>query len=576
MKTSSDEVHLRVPGRVHRLSLQVADTFGSRFRGLMLSPAPTPGSGLLLKRCASVHTAFMRYPIDLAYVNDRGLVLQCVKALAPWRASAFRATAVGVAAAQRPIHTLEMAAGELERIGIEPGDRIAHDAFKANVGGGDVPAPRVFVPGRQRGATMLEFAVVGPLLTLLGLASVQYGLLFNAKNLINHASFMAARAGATGNARIDTIEQAYLRALIPLYGGGRTPDETTESLAKAAADMAGKVQIELLNPTHESFDDWNDPRLQALFKTGGKRVIPNRHLADNLNDRNALQNLGNSRELREVQGSLVKPRSGQSLEDANIIKLRITHGYEPKVPLVGRIYTVFLKWLDMKDNAFETGLIDAGRIPVVSHVTLQMQTDPIETTQVSIPGMGNGGTPVNPGDPPVTTAEPPRCQTIGCSPMPEPTDPGGGGSSGPCTEGTCPVCTGTLPLPDVELDTDLLFNFNESTLLPEGRAALDRLIQSAKDRAAAGETFSDVTVIGHTDQIGEASVNQQLSVARAKAVSNYLLSHGFPSQTIQSEGRGSSEPVVPLSACSSKTGQALIDCLQPNRRVVVQMTGTRP
>lgn len=574
MKTSSDEVYLRVPGRIHRLSLRVADTFGSRFRGLMLSPPPAPGTGLLLKQCASVHTAFMRYPIDLAYVNDRGLVLRCVAALTPWRASAYRNAGAQVASRTQSIHTLEMAAGELARIGIEPGDRIAHDAFESAVMGGDVPASKPAVPQKQRGAAMLEFAVVGPLLTLLGLASVQYGLLFNAKNLINHASFMAARAGSTGNARIDTIERAYLRGLIPLYGGGRTLQETTESLAKATADMAGNVQIEMLNPTRESFDDWNDPRLQALFNTGAKRVIPHRHLAHNLNDRAVLEKLGNSRELRNVQGSLVKPSSGQSLEDANIIKLRITHGYEPKVPLVGRVYATFLKWLDVKDNAFETRLIESGRVPVVSHVTLQMQTDPIETTQVSIPGMGNGGTPVDPGDPPVTTAEPPRCQTISCSPMPEPTDPGGGGT-GSCKEGTCPVCTGTLPLPDVELDTDVLFNFNQSTLLPEGRAALDRLIQSAKDRAAAGEVFSDVKVIGHTDQIGEAGVNQQLSVARAKAVSDYLRSHGFPSQTISHEGRGATEPVVPLSACSPKTGQALIDCLQPNRRVVVQMSGAK-
>jgi outer membrane protein OmpA-like peptidoglycan-associated protein/uncharacterized membrane protein (UPF0127 family) len=576
MKTSPDEVYLRVPGRIHRLSLQVADTFGSRFRGLMLSPAPAPGSGLLLKRCASVHTAFMRYPIDLAYVNDRGLVLQCVRALAPWRASAYRGAVAQIPSTARTVHTLEIASGELDRLCIEPGDHIAHDTFKTDGLGDDVPAPRPPVPDKQRGAAMLEFAVVGPLLTLLGLASVQYGLLFNAKNLINHASFMAARAGSTGNARLDTIEQAYLRGLIPLYGGGRTLNETTESLAKATADMAGNVQIELLNPTRESFDDWNDPRLQTLLNTGSKRVIPHRHLAHNLNDRSVLENLGNSRELRDVQGSLVKPNSGQSLEDANIIKLRITHGYEPKVPLVGRIYAIFLKWLDVKDNAFETQLIESGRIPVVSHVTLQMQTDPIETSQVSIPGMGNGGTPVDPGDPPVTTAEPPRCQTIGCSPMPEPTDPGGGGSSGPCTEATCPVCTGPVPLPDVELGTDVLFNFNESALLPEGRAALDRLIQSAKDRAAAGEVFSDVKVIGHTDQIGEAGVNQQLSVARAKAVSDYLRANGFPSQTITYEGRGASEPVVPLSACSPKAGQALIDCLQRNRRVVVQMTGTQP
>ena len=46
---------------------------------------------------------------------------------------------------------------------------------------------------------MLEFILVGPLITLIGLGALQYGLLFFDKNQINHASFMAGRAGAMGS-----------------------------------------------------------------------------------------------------------------------------------------------------------------------------------------------------------------------------------------------------------------------------------------------------------------------------------------------------------------------------------------
>ena len=119
---------------------------------------------------------------------------------------------------------------------------------------------------------MTEFVVVGPLITLLGLAILQYGLLFFAKNQINHAGFMAARAGSVGNANLEKIETAFANALVPLYGGGQSATEIAASLAKAKADLAGNVRIELLNPTKESFDDWNDPDLQAALKTGSRRV----------------------------------------------------------------------------------------------------------------------------------------------------------------------------------------------------------------------------------------------------------------------------------------------------------------
>ena len=63
--------------------------------------------------------------------------------------------------------------------------------------------------GRQRGSAMIEFTIVGPVLTLLSTVILQYSLMFNAKNLIGHASFMAARAGSMGNADLGTVQAAY-------------------------------------------------------------------------------------------------------------------------------------------------------------------------------------------------------------------------------------------------------------------------------------------------------------------------------------------------------------------------------
>lgn len=262
----------------------------------------------------------------------------------------------------------------------------------------------------QHGASMVEFTIVAPIITLLGLALLQYGMLFFAKNQINHASFMAARAGSMANAKLDVIANTYTKALIPLYGGGRNTAELAESYAKAYADLnlTPNLRIEMLNPTQESFTDWGeDPQIRK--KHGGKRAIPNGGLAHR-------------------KSSDVKNNSGQNIQDANLLKLKITQGYLPKVPFVNTIYKHYLRWLDPGTDAFYTQIVNAGRIPVVTHVTLHMQSDAIEPDNpVSTPGAGNNGKPTDPGDPPVTTQPPPNCTTVGCSTLP----PGGGGNGGP-------------------------------------------------------------------------------------------------------------------------------------------------
>lgn len=278
---------------------------------------------------------------------------------------------------------------------------------------------------RQRGSAMIEFVVVGPVLTLIGTVLLQYALMFNARNLVNHASFMAARAGSMGNARLDAIERAYARALVPLYGGGRNAGELAESLARAQADLAGNARIELLNPTRESFDDWADEALRGLY--GGQRAIPNSGLSSRNPDE-------------------VKPSSGQSVYDANLIKLKITHGYELKVPLAGTVMQFASKWMDRGKDGFATDLYARRRLPIVTHVTMQMHSDPVEPENpVSVVGMGNGGNPVDPGfeeDPP---RDPPRCLTAGCTVIVDPNAPPG--SSNPPLLGCQPGDIRCEPLP---------------------------------------------------------------------------------------------------------------------------------
>lgn len=565
------------------LRVKCADSFWSRFCGLMLTEALPHDRALLLRACTSVHTCFMRYAIDVLFLDAEQRIVEIREDVQPWRACWPRARGIR--------HVLELRSGGARAWGLHVGLVMA-----------DLPSPgKVPLPGRwsrgpgdagaskQSGAAMVEFVVVGPALALIGLGVLQYGMLYNAKNLINHASFMAARAGSMANAQMSTIQSSYVRALIPLYGGGRTAAEMADAACKAQDAVNGtqvclrgnamRARIEIISPTRESFDDWNDPRLQGLLNTGSRRVIPNRHLAYRLGDRASLESLGSNRDLVSVGGSWVKSRSGQSLSDANILKIRITHGYEPKVPLMGRIYSQFLRWLDDRSDPFMSSIITAGGIPVVSHVTVQMQTDAIESNNMSIPGMGNNGTPVDSGPPPQPEGPPPDCITMGCSPPPPPEVEDPDGSSDDCSGATCQQCTGDEQggfNQEYVLEADVLFEFGSAELSARGRTELNELIADAQTLVNDGGSVDAMTIVGHTDPIGTDEDNQRLSEARANAVKAYLLEHDFPTSNITAVGRGEQVLKVPLEACPQDSASEQRACLAPNRRVEIRVSGQHP
>lgn len=92
----------------------VAARFWPRLAGLLALPPLQAGQALLLSPCNSVHTAFMRQPIDVAYLGRDGRVRKVVRHLAPWRVSADWSAA----------QALELAAGQADRLGLQAGQRI--------------------------------------------------------------------------------------------------------------------------------------------------------------------------------------------------------------------------------------------------------------------------------------------------------------------------------------------------------------------------------------------------------------------------------------------------------------------
>jgi len=84
----------------------------TRMRGLLGRSGLAPGEGLLLQPAASIHTLFMRFPIDAVFLDGDRRVLRVASGLQPWR----------TAAAKRARAVLELAAGEAARVGVAPGD----------------------------------------------------------------------------------------------------------------------------------------------------------------------------------------------------------------------------------------------------------------------------------------------------------------------------------------------------------------------------------------------------------------------------------------------------------------------
>jgi OmpA-OmpF porin, OOP family len=124
----------------------------------------------------------------------------------------------------------------------------------------------------------------------------------------------------------------------------------------------------------------------------------------------------------------------------------------------------------------------------------------------------------------------------------------------------------------ITLSSTELFEFNKAVLTPEARAKLDtELVARAKDFAS----ISLVHIDGHADRLGSAQYNQTLSEKRAEAVQAYLVSKGFDRSKIETLGSGKTNQV---KSCPDKQGgkadrKVLIDCLAPNRRVVVELKG---
>lgn len=120
------------------------------------------------------------------------------------------------------------------------------------------------------------------------------------------------------------------------------------------------------------------------------------------------------------------------------------------------------------------------------------------------------------------------------------------------------------------LDADTLFDFDKAVLRPAGREALNAFVGKLKDI-----TPETIMTIGNTDRIGTERYNQRLSEQRAATVKAYMVSMGVDASRIYTEGKGETRPVTKVGDCTGPKSTKVIACLQPDRRVDIEVIGTK-
>jgi len=243
--------------------------------------------------------------------------------------------------------------------------------------------PRSGGAPRQTGATLAEFVVVGPIAILIIMALIQIGMMMVAKQVVNEASFEAARTGASEHASTSEMTKALKRKLLPFYQAstdatgaynGNDYSRMTGAVAAEIADIdinsifsGPRLTLQRLSPPDSAFNDFG---ISVSDSSGNHTAIPN----DNLEYR--------------IYAGYKGPQSGLTIQDANELRIKVVYAYELKVPLMKTVFGSVMCGIDSAIDAFghnDSGGINVGndcsdyykrgRVPIVTYATVQMQSD---------------------------------------------------------------------------------------------------------------------------------------------------------------------------------------------------------
>ena len=231
-------------------------------------------------------------------------------------------------------------------------------------------APMSGATRAQRGQAATEFIIVAPIVLLLCLGLIQFGLLYQAKSTLNYAALMAARAGAVNHGTKSAMLSGLARGLAPLFTHqtGLSAQQMAILSAQTEARNPGITKLTVVSPTAAAFSDFARTNYYA-----GKTVreIPNDTLM--------------YRDNTPGNGSPI------SIQDANLLKISVQYCYELYVPFINRvIYSLVNGTSDIFSTGSVDGSLDFGtdgnscraysaisggyRIPIQAEAVVRMQS----------------------------------------------------------------------------------------------------------------------------------------------------------------------------------------------------------
>ncbi len=188
---------------------------------------------------------------------------------------------------------------------------------------------------------MTEFIVIAPVLFLLIFGVIQTAFIYQAKTSLNYAAFEAARLGALRNATPASLYRGLEQGLAPLFTHGPEAEEVAKARLFIRQEIAnGFIKVDRISPSSKAFDDFET-------NIGGTNQIPNDHLM--------------------FRSSSVKLASGVNIQDANLLKIRVTYCYPLYVPLINK----FLASLPSSEAECGPG---SGRMPINAQAVMRMHT----------------------------------------------------------------------------------------------------------------------------------------------------------------------------------------------------------
>ena len=135
-----------------------------------------------------------------------------------------------------------------------------------------------------------------------------------------------------------------------------------------------------------------------------------------------------------------------------------------------------------------------------------------------------------------------------------------------------PPIVKTITIEKIILNVSALFKFDKRTqadLLPQGKSQLDDLAQKINSVYAS---VDNIVLVGYTDRLGTDAYNAQLGLDRAQTVKAYLQARGITA-SMTTNGKGAADPVV--NCAGNVPTPTLTQCLQPNRRVELTISGVK-